>query len=295
MAQQALSLSGTGTRPISRRWPRAAGRVAVYVLLVALAALILTPFLWMLAGSFTPDSQLLSTEGETLLVRDPTIANYVNLFQEYPFARYFLNSSFIAIVTAFFGTSLSAFAAYSIARFEFPGRGLFSFLMLATQMLPGIVIIIPLFIWFRQFALDNTYWAVLIAYMAFAIPFCTWMLHGFFRAIPRELEEAGRIDGATDLAAFCRIVVPLSVNGLVATAIFAFILAWQEFLFAVTFLNSTDLFTLTVGLAAMQGQSNVDYGLLDAGVVLTTVPLAVIFAFIQRYLVQGLTTGALKG
>lgn len=271
------------------------GRLAVYGLLVVLAVLIVAPFLWMLLGSFTPDSQLLSTEGETLFVRDPTIQNYVNLFQEYPFARYFLNSTFVAVVTASCGTSISAFAGYSIARFEFPGRGLIGFLMLATQMLPGIAIIIPLFIWFRQFDLDNTYWAVLIAYMAFAIPFCTWMLRGFFMAIPRELEEAARIDGATDFGAFWRVVIPLSTSGLMATAIFAFILAWQEFLFAVTFLNSTDLFTLTVGLAAMQGQSNIDYGLLDAGVVLTTIPLAVIFAFIQRYLVQGLTTGAIKG
>jgi multiple sugar transport system permease protein len=282
-------------RPRSLTVRRTSARAVVYALLIVLGLLVVVPFLWMLVGSFTPDTELLSSEGETLLVRDPTIQNYVNLFQEYPFARYFLNSAFIGTVTAVFATSISAFAGYALARFRFPGRGVFGFLVLATQMLPGIAVIIPLFIWFRQFGLDNTYWAVLIAYNAFAIPFCTWMVRGFFLALPVELEEAAKIDGASDFGAFWRIVLPLSASGLIATAIFAFILAWQEFLFAVTFLNSTDLFTLTVGLAAMQGQSNIDYGLLDSGVVITTIPLAIVFSFVQRYLVRGLTSGALKG
>jgi ABC-type glycerol-3-phosphate transport system permease component len=167
--------------------------------------------------------------------------------------------------------------------------------MLATQMLPMIAVIIPLFIWFKQFHLIDTYWALLIAYNAFAIPFCTWMIRGFFVALPVELEEAAKIDGASDFGAFWRIVLPLSATGLLATAIFAFILAWQEFLFAVTFINSSELFTLTVGLAAMHGQNVIDWGLLNAGVVVSTIPLAILFSLLQRYLVQGLTAGAVKG
>lgn len=282
-----------------RRTPRRPSRLPVrqllvYVALLALAAFVVVPFLWMLLGSFKPNSELLSSQS-TLLIRHPTLQNYVNLFQQYSFATYFGNSALVASVTACFATSISAFAGYALARFRFPGRGLLGFLMLATQMLPMIAVIIPLFIWFKQFHLIDTYWALLIAYNAFAIPFCTWMIRGFFVALPVELEEAAKIDGASDFGAFWRIVLPLSATGLLATAIFAFILAWQEFLFAVTFINSSELFTLTVGLAAMHGQNVIDWGLLNAGVVVSTIPLAILFSLLQRYLVQGLTAGAVKG
>lgn len=170
-----------------------------------------------------------------------------------------------------------------------------SVLILITQMIPAIATIIPLFLWFQSLGLLDTYWALIIAYNAFAIPFCTWLLRGFFMGIPVELEEASMLDGAGQVGTFVRIILPLSSPGLLATAIFSFILAWQEFLFAVTFTTSANLRTLTVGVAAMRGRDIVDWGLLNAGVVVTTVPLAILFAFIQRYLVQGLTSGAVKG
>jgi multiple sugar transport system permease protein len=266
-----------------------------YICLACLVAFVITPFLWMLLGSFKPSYELLQQQGQTLWIAHPTLENYQRLFREYDFVRYFLNSLFIATVTATVATSLSAFAGYSLARFQFPGRGFFGVLILVTQMLPGIAIIIPLFIWFKQFELIDTYWALLIAYNAFAIPFSTWMLRGFFASIPRELEEAALIDGAGMVGAFVRIVVPLSLPGLLATAIFAFILSWHEFLFAVTFTNSAEIRTLTVGIAAMRGKDVIDWGLLNAGVVITTIPVATLFAFVQRYLVQGLTAGAVKG
>jgi ABC-type glycerol-3-phosphate transport system permease component len=266
-----------------------------YLCLVAVMAFVITPFLWMLLGSFKPTYELLQQQGQTLWIAHPTLENYQRLFHEYDFVRYFLNSLLVATVTATVATSLSAFAGYSLARFRFPGRGFFGALILVTQMLPGIAIIIPLFIWFKQFQLIDTYWAMLIAYNAFAIPFSTWMLRGFFANIPRELEEAALIDGAGLVGAFLRIVVPLSLPGLLATGIFAFILAWHEFLFAVTFTNSAEIRTLTVGIAAMRGKDIIDWGLLNSGVVITTIPVAVLFAFVQRYLVQGLTAGAVKG
>ena len=266
-----------------------------YVGLACVVVFVLTPFLWMLLGSFKPTYELLQQQGQTLWIAHPTLENYQRLFQEYDFVRYFLNSLLVASCTATVATSLSAFAGYSLARFQFPGRGLFGVLILVTQMLPGIAIIIPLFIWFKQFQLIDTYWAMLIAYNAFAIPFSTWMLRGFFSSIPRELEEAALIDGAGILAAFVKIIVPLSLPGLLATGIFAFILSWHEFLFAVTFTSSADIRTLTVGIAAMRGKDVVDWGLLNAGVVITTIPVALLFAFVQRYLVQGLTAGAVKG
>jgi multiple sugar transport system permease protein len=266
-----------------------------YLMLALLVALVVVPFLWMLVGSFRPTYEHMQRQGTSLRIENPTTENYRRLFAEYDFARYFLNSTLVALVTAIFATSVSAFAGYSLARFHFPGRGLVGFLILTTQMLPSVAIIIPLFLWFKQFGLIDSYWALLIAYNAFAIPFCTWMLRGFFASIPPELEEAAQVDGASQLHAFLKIVLPLSAPGLLATAIFSFILAWQEFLFAVTFTSRAELRTLTVGIASMRGKDVIDWGLLNAGVVVTTIPLAILFVMVQRYLVQGLTAGAIKG
>jgi multiple sugar transport system permease protein len=298
-------MSAIESRPLARTAPAvqvqtprfrfSRQRVLIYLLLALLVALVVIPFLWMLVGSFRPTYEHMQRQGTSLWIENPTSENYRRLFAEYDFARYFLNSTFIALVTAIFATSVSAFAGYSLARFRFPGRGLVGFLILTTQMLPSVAIIIPLFLWFKQFALIDTYWALLIAYNAFAIPFCTWMLRGFFSSIPPELEEAAQVDGASQLHAFLRIVLPLSAPGLLATAIFSFILAWQEFLFAVTFTSRAELRTLTVGIASMRGKDVIDWGLLNAGVVVTTIPLAILFVLVQRYLVQGLTAGAIKG
>jgi ABC-type glycerol-3-phosphate transport system permease component len=263
--------------------------------LIVLAAFVIVPFLWMLLGSFKPSDDLLRNQSGTLFNSHFTLQNYRNLFGQYNFAQFFLNSTLVAVVTAAFSTSISAFAGYALARYKFPGRGIAGFLILVTQMLPLIAVLIPLFIWFKRFDLIDTYWSLFVAYNAFAIPFCTWTLRGFFAALPVELEEAAKMDGAGDLAIFFRIVLPISSTGLVAASIFSFILAWQEFLFAVTFISTGSKFTLTVGIAGMFGKSVVDWGLLDAGVVVSTIPIALLFSYLQRFLVRGLTAGAVKG
>jgi multiple sugar transport system permease protein len=274
--------------PHDKRWPS-------YVGLGLIAAFVLIPFLWILIGSFKPTNELLGDQGRALLSTSFTLQNYVNLFSQYDYARYFANSTLIALVSSIIATSISCFAGYALARFRMPGRGFVGFVILLTQMLPLIAVLIPMFIWFKAFQLVDTYTALFIAYNAFAIPFSTWMMRGFFAELPVELEEAARVDGAGELTVFFRIVLPISSSGVIATAVFCFILAWQEFLFAITFLNSSDKFTLTVGIAGMFGRDVVDWGLLDAGVVISTVPLAILFAFLQRFLVRGLTAGAVKG
>lgn len=279
----------------SNKERRDAHRPWVYIGLFVVSAFVVIPFLWMFLGSFKPTAELLGNQSKALLSSHFSLDNYARLFEQYDYPRYFLNSTLVAVVTAVFATSISAFAGYALARFRFPGRGFVGFLILATQMLPLIAILIPLFIWFKQFDLIDTYLSLFIAFNAFAVPFCSWTLRGFFAELPKELEESARVDGASDLGVFFRIVLPISKNGLAAAAIFSFILAWQEFLFAVTFIQSSDKFTLTVGITSMFGKSIVDWGLLNAAVVVSTVPLAVMFGFLQRYLVRGLTSGAVKG
>jgi multiple sugar transport system permease protein len=295
------------TRPVtapvaqpSRRASRTLRQAAftalgVYLPTALLMLFVLTPFMWMLLGSFKTNIELMANQGQTLWIQHPTFDNYRHLFQQYPFARYFLNSTIVATGTTVIAVSFSAFAGYSLSRFRFPGRALVGLAFLSTQMLPGVAILIALYIQFRNFHLLNNYAGLIIGYNAFSIPFCTWMLRGFFDSIPLELEESAQIDGCNQLGAFLRVALPLTLPGLVATAIFAFILAWQEFVFAVTMLSDTNMFTLTVGISAMKSINIIDWGLLNAGTVVTTIPLVILFAFVQRYLIQGLSAGAVKG
>jgi len=277
---------------VRRRISRA---VTVYLPTALLILFVITPFLWMLLGSFKTNIELMSSQGQTLWIKEPTLDNYFRLFQQYPFARFFLNSTIVATGTTIIAVSFSAFAGYSLARFSFPGRTIVGIAFLVTQMLPGVAILIALYIQFRDFGLLNNYGGLIIGYNAFSIPFCTWMLRGFFDSIPKELEESALIDGCNRFSAFFRVALPLTLPGLIATAIFAFILAWHEFVFAVTMVNDTKMFTLTVGIASMKSINIIDWGLLNAGVVVTTIPLVFLFAFVQKYLIQGLTAGAVKG
>lgn len=256
---------------------------------------VVVPFLWILLGSFKTNIELMASQGQTLWIQHPTLDNYVNLFQQYPFARYFLNSTVVATGTTLIAVSFSAFAGYSLSRFRFPGRTVVGIAILTTQMLPGVAILIALYLQFKTFGLLNNYGGLIVGYNAFAIPFCTWMLRGFFDSIPTDLEEAAMIDGCNRYASFFYVALPLTTPGLIATGIFSFILCWSEFLFALTIVNDTSMFTLTIGLAAMRTISVIDWGLLNAGVVVATIPLAILFAFVQKYLIQGLTAGAVKG
>lgn len=267
----------------------------VYVPAALLLVFVITPFLWMFLGSFKSNTELMSNQGQTLWIEQPTFQNYVNLFREYPFARFFLNSTIVATFTTAVAVSFAAFAGYSISRFRFPGRMFVGIMILATQMIPGIAILIPLYVLFNKLHLLDSYQGLIVSYNAFAIPFCTWMIKGFFDSIPSELEEAALMDGCNRWGAFWRIALPLSLPGLLATSVFAFILGWHEFIFAATFVNKTELKTLTVGIASMKSINVVDWGLLNAGAVVVSLPLAILFAFVQRYLVQGLTAGAVKG
>ena len=262
--------------------------------LLLFALYVLAPFAWMLSISFKPTEEVFART-LTLLPREPTLANYRTIFDFIPYPRYFANSVIVAVVSTSVSLVIASLAGYSFSRFRFCGRQALAFLMLATQMFPLVTGIIPLYLVFSRLGLINTLWCLYIVYLAFELPFCVWMLKGFFDAIPIDIEEAAIIDGCSRLQVLLRIVVPVSLPAFVATGVFCFILSWNEFLYATVLTSSDEVRTLPAALGSMIGQGTTEWGSLNAAGVLTTIPVVVFFLFFQRYLVQGLTEGAVKG
>ena len=267
--------------------------VFTHLFLLVFAVWSVTPVFWTLVSSFKPNDRIFSTR--ILLVDGPTLDNYTALLTRGDFVQWAINSLFVSIVTTIFAVFLSATCAYAISRFRFRGRSTATYLFLVAQMFPAVILLIPLYAIFTNLKLIDTPWSLILSYATFAIPFCILMLKGFFDTIPFELEEAGRVDGLGVFGTFWRIVVPLSIPGLAVTAFFAFITAWNEFLFARSFLTSKEALTLPVGMATFIDPFNQPWGLLTAGSVLITIPVMVFFFLAQRFLISGLSTGGVKG
>jgi ABC-type glycerol-3-phosphate transport system permease component len=224
-----------------------------------------------------------------------TLRNYANVWTGTDFPLYFWNSFEVAATSTVLAVAVSIYAAYAIARIRFRGRGAFGLLLLTTQMFPHILIVIPLFLIMRRLGLLDTHLSLIIPYTAFSLPFSIWMLRGFFEAIPEELEAAAAVDGATMLGTFHRIILPLAGPGLAAVTMFDFIRSWNEFLFALVFLQSHDLFTMPIGLASFQEEYAFRWDLIMAGSGIIALPVLFFFLLMQRFIVQGLMAGAVKG
>jgi ABC-type glycerol-3-phosphate transport system permease component len=276
-----------------RRWSRS--RVlAWYVLMSGLSVIALFPFYWMLVSSFKTEAELFELQ-PTLVPMNPSVEFYGRLVTGTPFLRYFLNSTIVSLVTTSLVIVVATLAAYSLARFRFRGREPFALSMLVGQMFPSVLLAIPIFVILSQIGLLDSFVGLVMAYVTFALPFCTWMLRGHFMNVPLELEESAMIDGATRLGAMVRITLPLAAPGIAATAILGFLLAWNEYLFAAVLVTRDDLKTLPVGLSGYISPWFVDYGVLMAGSVMASVPVIIFFVLVQRYIIAGLTSGAVKG
>ncbi|HZQ99117.1 MAG TPA: carbohydrate ABC transporter permease [Chloroflexota bacterium] len=264
-----------------------------YAVLALFTAVVLFPFYWLLASSVKTQDQLF-TIPPLWVPTAPTLGNFVRLFQG-QFPTWFQNSLVVAVATTVIGLTLAALAAYAFSRFPFRGSRTLSTLFLFIQLFPVAVVIIPLFMLWTSLTLTNTYWSLIVTYLVFGLPISTWLLIGFFNAVPVELEEAAMIDGSSRLGALWRVTLPLSLPGLAATAIYVFLLAWNEFFFALTFMNSTEMRTIPVGIESFFAEHSVDWGLVMAGSVVASVPVVVLFGLLSRYFIQGLTSGAVKG
>lgn len=266
----------------------------VYATLVVAATVVLFPVFWMASSSLKPGPELFARD-LTLLPVNWTLENYRNVWLHTNFPNYFWNSFQVAAISTILSVVISMYAAYALARIRFAGRYAFGMLMLVTQMFPHILLVLPLFLIIQRVGLLNTHAALIIAYTSFSLPFTVWLLRGFFEAIPEELEEAAAIDGASQLATFHRIILPLAGPGLAAVTMFGFIRGWNEFLFALVFLQSRNLFTLPIGLANFQEEYTFRWDLIMAGAGIITLPVLALFLLMQRFIVQGLLGGAVKG
>jgi multiple sugar transport system permease protein len=261
-----------------------------------LTAFALGPFVWVFLTSLKTRAELYATPLQ-YLPRALTLANYVDAWTSRltPFSRFFANSLWVSSVTMVATTVIAILAGYALARFRFAGRDALLLVFLATQMFPAVLLIAPLLSQWYALGLIDTYQALIYSNFSFTVPFTVWMLVGYFNAIPRDLEESALIDGCGRFGALCRVVLPLAAPGIAATAIFAFVTSWSELLFAITFTSQTEMRTLSAGLLFMVGQYEIQWGQLSAGVMISTVPVAALFTYLQRHLIRGLSAGALKG
>jgi arabinogalactan oligomer/maltooligosaccharide transport system permease protein len=283
---------------VSRR-PSIVQMIAVYSALIVLTAVVLYPVMLVCKKAFEPGQNFALSASP--IPHTFTLDNFENLFGarggrgELLFLEHTLNSLIVALATTVVGVVLSCTAAYALSRFRFPGRkaGLTTFLV--VQMFPATLLLLPLYVILDKLGLLNSLVGLVLVYSTTAIPFCVWTLKGYFDTLPRELEEAARIDGASQWMIFRKIILPLARPGIAVTALFSFMTAWNEFIMASTFMTDESKFTLPVLIQSSVGQFSSDYGLFAAGAVVTSIPVMVAFYVLQKYLVGGLTAGAVKG
>jgi multiple sugar transport system permease protein len=284
-------------RPVTRKpidWWRIAGRVFLVLLLL----FTVLPMVWMVLTSIKTQFAALQYPPQWW-PNEPTLKNYFRLLDPsdnigHDFLIYFWNSFYVSTLTTILGVAVAVPAAYAFSRFRFPGRTFLFFAVLVRNMFPAVVFLIPLFILMRWLNLVGTHWSLILTYLTFGLPLSIWLLKGFFDNIPIQLEQAARIDGATRFQAFFFIVMPLSTPGIIATSIFSFIGAWNEYVYAATFMTRKAQMTLPVGIQQFFTEFATDWPGLMAATFLMSVPVVVLFLVLQRYFVRALTEGAVK-
>ncbi|HET7478611.1 MAG TPA: carbohydrate ABC transporter permease [Rubrobacteraceae bacterium] len=271
-----------------------ANMILFYVFLLLFVLVSLFPLLWVFKMSIVTKSDLFQSP-VTTLVAPPISDNYGTIFSNPDFRRALLNSSVIAGVTTIICLFFGAICAYAIARLRFRFKSAVMTTILALSFFPAVAIIAPLFVLFSNTGLINTYWSVIVTDTVFALPLTIWILVAFFKELPKDLEEAAKVDGATTIQAFRKVIVPLAAPGVFTTAILTFIFAWNEFLFANTFLFDASTQPVTVAIPNFATVYTVDYGAQAAAAVVVTIPLVILVLLFQRRIVSGLTAGAVKG
>jgi trehalose/maltose transport system permease protein len=272
------------------------GRIAFYVIVLVLLVYTIFPFYWAINTSLTPAGQLFS-ETVQYWPHSPTLQNYVTVFTQRPFGLNLLNSLVVAGVTVILALLIGSLAAYALGRFRFRGKAFMMYMVLAVSMFPQIAVLPGLFTLVRSLKLYNTWWALILSYLIFTLPFTVWVLTSFVREIPGELEEAALVDGASTWQTLWKVLLPVMGPGLVTTGLLAFINAWNEYLFALTFTLSDKARTVPVAITSFGGSSAYEspWTVIMAASIVVTVPLIILVLIFQNRIISGLTAGAVKG
>lgn len=274
------------------RWQRIAEHVLLYLAVLAILAVLLFPIYWIIATSFKTPAESFRIPPVWLFM--PVLDNYRQAFTQMPLLNYFWNSVLIAFLEATLVLVVASLAAYPLARLQFRGMRPLVLWILGTQMIPPVVIIIPLFFMFFRLGLIGTYQSIIIAHAAFLLPFSIWLLRGFFMDVPRELEESAMVDGASRLEALVRIVIPLAAPGLATVWILSLIFAWNDFLIPLALANESTK-TLPLAVAGFRTDRGIEWGPAAAAGTITVVPVLLFALLVQRYIISGLTRGAVRG
>ena len=289
MRDGALAVRGPGRAARER-----VQSAVAYAILVTLLLIVIFPFYWMTITSFKDETQMRSLA--SMFWPRPFVAdNYAHLVGKTEFLSWYRNSVVVSVSSTLLATAIGTIGAYALARLSFLGRPFMASAVLITYLVPPSILFIPLYAQIRNLGLADSLTGLIVTYPSFTVPFVTWLLMGYFESIPVELEEAAMIDGATRFGAFRRVVLPLAAPGLLAAALYAFTQAWNEFLYALVFVTNVKLRTLPVGLSTFITGDVYGWGYLMAGAVLTTLPVIAAYVYLQRYMVEGLTAGSVKG
>ena len=281
---------------IERRWKK---WIYFYIPLTVFILFTLFPFYWMAVTAFRPDAELYrswrAANATPFWTLEPTLEHFTGLLESTAFLKWLWNTMLIAMVSTIISLICGMFAGYALARLKFKGSEFLGTAIFITYLVPQTLLFIPLADIIRNMHLGNTPWALMLTYPTFLIPFCTWLLMGYFKTIPKELEECARIDGATRFGAMVRIIFPVAVPGILSAGIFAFTLSWNEFIYALVFLSSVEQKTVPVGVVSELIRGDIFFwGQLMAGALLGSVPVALVYSFFVEYYVAGLT-GSVKG
>ena len=270
------------------------GNTLAHVILILACLITIYPILRIVTVSLRPGSRLLSTSLR-IIPEDASFQNYRAALTEHDFFLWIWNSFIVTIATAFIGLVISSTSAYALSRWKFKGRNAMLIFLLATQMIPAAMLMVPLYLLAAKLNLINTYRGIVVAYSVQAIPFSIWVLKGYYDSIPKTLEEAAMIDGSTPMYTFWKIILPLAVPALAIAFLFNFMNSWNEFMLARIMLPKGDMFTWPLGLQALQGQFNTNWGIYAASSVMISIPVVALFLYSSRWLVSGLTIGSVKG
>lgn len=264
-----------------------------YAILIFCSLLVLIPILWMASTAFKSEPETIQIP-PNWIPEKPSVQSFTRLWSEYPFLTYFKNSGIIVFCSMILSTIVACFAGYGVTRFKFRGKQAFLTFTLITQMFPSIMLLIPYYKVLSIYNLSNTLFGMILVYVSFTIPFCSWMMVSFFRTIPLELDEAAIIDGCPRFTIFYRIILPLTLPGIAATAIYSFIIGWNEYMFAQVLINDPALKTVPIGIAAMNGQYKILWNDMMMASLISSIPVILVFLLFQKSFISNLTAGAVK-